>query len=321
MTADITPTSDYGDGVEIEGASSRHPQEATSQPWISRIAIAVCVVVFLGLNAEARLDSWATLTKWGCLPATSIRNGAIWGLITCAFVHMALWHVAFNMYWLWVLGSRMERAIGSSRFLAFVLMTAFVSSSVQLAVSDQTGIGASGFVYGIFGFMWVARDRYPTFNEVLNQQTINVFVIWLFGCLAATYLKIWDVGNAAHFSGIIFGAAVANYFIVGYRRTGTLAGLAGMVLFCIISLFWCPWSVTWLSQKAYAAHVAAQYDRARDLYSRIIQIDPKNAWAYQNRSAVFDSLGKDEEARHDLEAARKIDPSISNSEANGADSQ
>src|SRR5690242_9171619 len=113
-----------------------------------------------------------------------------------------------NMYWLWVLGTRMERAIGSTRFLAFVVASAFVGSCVQLAVSDTTGIGASGIVYAIFGFMWISRQQFPQFNEVLNQQTIKLFVLWLFGCLAATYLDIWNVGNGAHFAGLLFGAGI-----------------------------------------------------------------------------------------------------------------
>jgi tetratricopeptide (TPR) repeat protein len=86
------------------------------------------------------------------------------------------------------------------------------------------------------------------------------------------------------------------------------------VILCIASLFWCPWSITWLSQKAYAAHAAERYDRARDLYSQIIRINPKNAWAYQNRSYVLKALGKKDEARSDLEKARALDPSIDRSE-------
>src|SRR5438105_15702725 len=101
---------------------------------------------------------------------------------------------AVNAYLLWLLGSRLERAIGSLPFLGFFLVAACVSSSFQLAVSDSTGIGASGVVYAIFGFMWPTRHRYPRFNEVLDARTIQIFVIWLVGCVVATYLKVWNVG-------------------------------------------------------------------------------------------------------------------------------
>jgi GlpG protein len=312
MTVEST-SPPHDKGSDVEGVSSDQLSMPVPQPWITRIAVAVCCIIFVGINAEHRLDSWESLTKWGYFPATLIREGAYWGLVTSAFVHMALWHLAFNMYWLWTLGSRMERSIGSARFLAFILMSAFISSSVQLAISDETGIGASGVVYAIFGFMRVARQRYQTFSEALNQQTINLFVVWLFGCVVATYMKIWEVGNAAHVSGLIFGAAVANYFIARRKPAITLAGLGGVVIFCIAGLFWCPWSITWLSQKAYGAHAAERYDQARDLYSQIIRIDPKNAWAYQNRSYVLRALGKTNEARSDFDKARALDPSIDRS--------
>lgn len=214
------------------------------------------------------------------------------------------------MYWLWVLGSRLERAIGSLRFLGFLLVSAFVSSSFQLAVSGDTGIGASGVVYAIFGFMWTARHRYGQFNKVLDARTIQFFNVWLVGCMAATYFKIWEVGNAAHLSGLLLGSAVAGFFVLRYRPRFMRAVLIALVVASTVPLFWCPWSVAWLSHKAYEAHLAEQYDTALARYTRIIQIDPENAWAYFNRSGVYEALGDSERARADLQRARDIDPSI-----------
>jgi hypothetical protein len=46
--------------------------------------------------------------------------------------------------------------------------------------------------------MWPTRDRYPQFKEVLDARTIQIFVVWLAGCVVVTYLNVWEVGNAAH---------------------------------------------------------------------------------------------------------------------------
>lgn len=153
--------------------------EVTAQPWVSRLAIVACIGIFLGVSENDDSESWETLLQFGYLPGVFIWNGGYWALVTSAFVHVALWHVALNVYWLWVLGSRVERAIGSLPFLAFVIVSAFVSSSFQLAVTDNTGIGASGVIYAIVGFMWPTRHRYPRFNEVLDTRMIRFFVIWL----------------------------------------------------------------------------------------------------------------------------------------------
>ena len=176
MTDESAPTRESNDsGAE---AATTTP-EPTTHPWISRLAILACIGIFLGLAAKNDYESWDTLSKFGYLPADSIWDGGYWALVTSAFVHFALWHVAFNVYWLWVLGSRLERAIGSLPYLGFFVVSAFVSSAFELAVSDDTGIGASGAVYAIFGFMWATRHRYSQFKEVLNARTIQIFVAWV----------------------------------------------------------------------------------------------------------------------------------------------
>src|SRR5258708_5381948 len=185
-----------------------------ARPWISGVIVAICIGIWLALSFDDNGGSWQSLSRVGVLPATEIWDGAYWGLLPGVFVHLALWHLAFNVYWLWTLGSRLESAIGHIRFLAFVLTAGFVSSALQLAVSDSTGIGASGVVYAIFGFMWETRHLFRSFLQVLDQRTANIFMVWLVGCIVATFLEIWNVGNAAHVSGMLFGGIVAGCFVL-----------------------------------------------------------------------------------------------------------
>lgn len=281
-------------------------QHSMSETWVTRLAIVACIGIFLGLAAKDDYRSWETLAKFGCLPATAIRNGGYWALVTCVFVHFALWHVAFNAYWLWVLGSRLERTIGSLRFLVFYIAAAFVSSSFQLALSDSTGIGASGVVYAIFGFMWLTRHRHPLFREVLDAQTIQIFLIWLVGCVAATHFNVWAVGNAAHVSGLLFGGAVAGAFVLHAKPRLVLCGLVALIALAMVSLAWCPWSATWLGAEAYRTHAAKRYDAALERYTQLIHLDARNEWAYRNRSRVYQALGRHEDARADQDTARKL---------------
>ncbi|PQO25363.1 hypothetical protein C5Y96_23770 [Blastopirellula marina] len=317
MISDETPLT-HDASMSDGTASTAEPTDATpkptAQPWVTRLAVVACIGIFLGITAQNDFESWESLAKFGYLPADSIWDGGYWALVTSAFVHLALWHVAFNVYWLRVLGSRLEEKIGSLKFLAFFVVAAMVSSSVQLAFSGDTGIGASGVVYAIFGFMWPTRYRYPRFNEVLDERTIQIFVVWLGFCVVATHLKIWNVGNAAHISGLLFGGAVAGAFVLPYKPRLMLAGLVTLVGLSIVPLFWCPWNVTWLSHQAYSAHAAEQYDAALERYNQIIRLDPENAWAHLNRSYVYEALGKLDEAQADLERAREIDPSIEKAE-------
>jgi GlpG protein len=309
MNDEAPPTPDTAN--HAVAPSTAATTASSHQPWISRLAVVVCLGVFLGLAMQNNNRSLEALSKVGYLPADAIWHGGYWALVSSAFVHCEIWHVVFNVYWLWVLGSRMERAIGSLPFLGFFVLAAFVSSSFQLAVSDTTGIGASGVAYALFGFMWATRHRYPQFSEVLDAPTIRIFFFWLVGCVVATYLEIWKVGNAAHISGLLFGLAVAgSCFVLRYPPRLVRAGLIGLVVCSIIPLFWCPWSVAWLSRKAFDAHAAGRYEAALDRYAQIIRRDPDNAWAYLNRSSVREALGDPEGAQADLRKARAIDPSI-----------
>ncbi len=311
MSSESSPT--RGTVDDVEPASTNAATESATQPWVSRVAIIACIVIFLGLIAETDPTSWETVSRFGYLPPDSIWNGAYWALVSSVFVHFTFWHAAFNVYWLWVLGSCLERAIGSWLFLGFFVASAFLSSSFQLAMSGDTGYGLSGVVYAIFGFMWLTRHRYSQFRDVLGLGTIRFFLVWLVGCIFLTYANIWEVGNAAHVSGLLFGSIVARCFVLHRKSRIMLTGLVALVGLSIVPLFWCPWSVGWLGQQAHDAHVAGRYEVAIDRYGQIIQLDPYDAWAYLNRSRAYQELGDLERARADWQMARTIDPSIEGS--------
>lgn len=314
----------YGDGYErgflMNGESDStgeipavasvdaRSSDSLSKPWVTRLMVLWCVVVFLMLLSEKNLQSWETLKGYGLLPPNAIWSGQIWPLLMSVFVHFTLWHLAFNVYWLWHLGSRLEGAIGSARYLAFVVFAAFVSSAWQLVVSDQTGIGASGVGYALFGYMWVRRDSFPRFQDVLSRTTQQLFILWLVGCVLATRLELFNVGNAAHFSGLMFGIAVASGTASPQRRLLGRVAVGLIITTAVVPFFWCPWSVSWLTVKAFNAHASGQVDEAVMRYSQIIERDPSNAWAYLNRGNLFRATGQTQRADDDFQRGEKIDP-------------
>lgn len=277
------------------------------RPWVTSLAILACLIIFFGLGFANNYRSTETLARWGCLPAPAIWEGAYWGLLSGVFVHFEFWHVAGNLFWLGVLGSRLERAIGPVRFLAFFILAGCVSSAAQLA-TGTAGIGVSGVLYAMFGFMWLTRRRYPGFAQALGGGIGQMFVLWLLGCLLASRLHLAQVGNGAHFSGLLFGVAVAESFVLGRRPRLARAGLAALVLCSMVPLFWCPWSATWLGYRAYRAHTARRYAEALALCNRALRLDPQNASAYYVRGMSRYGLGDEAQATADVERARKLDP-------------
>jgi len=77
-----------------------------------------------------------------------------WQLVTYAFLHASVTHVAFNMIGLWSFGSDLERVWGPRRFLAYYATCVVTAGLTQLVFAAVTGlnyptVGASGGVFGL----------------------------------------------------------------------------------------------------------------------------------------------------------------------------
>jgi rhomboid protease GluP len=185
--------------------NSEKPAAVQRGPILTWIVCAACVAIFFEVS-QGKSQISDTLFY---LTSAGIRSGNYWGLITSVFTHVQLWHLFFNVYWLWILGGLLEPAIGRLNWIGFFLIAAIVSSGAQFAMSGSTGIGASGVVYAMFGFMWIGRERYPSFQRIVTKQNIRLFLGWLIFCIIATRMNIFRVGNTAHVAGLLFGVGAA----------------------------------------------------------------------------------------------------------------
>jgi len=274
---------------------------------VTGLACVACSLVFIGLMQEPDPDSWNTLSRYGYLPAVAIWDGRYWALLSSVFVHRELVHFAFNVYWLWILGRALEREIGPLRFLAFFIGSAVVSSGIQLAVGGSTGIGASGVVYAIFGFLWMASDCIEAFKNTVTKRLIVTFLGWGVICILGTLLGTMNIGNAAHIGGLLFGAGVAMVFVRKRVRVMTAAGLVGLILIALVPLFWSPWSPDWTSKQAYDAHLRHDYVGAVIWYQRTIDLGGNTGWALENMARAYGSMGDQPRYEETLDRLRLRD--------------
>ena len=101
---------------------------------------------------------WAKLDISPLFDTAEIRRGQLWRLATCILPHLDILHLAFNLYWLWVFGTAVERVYGHAQTALFTLLFAVGSSSLDFAF-DRGGVGLSGVGYGLFGLLFVLSDR------------------------------------------------------------------------------------------------------------------------------------------------------------------
>lgn len=136
-----------------------------------------------------------------------ILRGEVWRLATSALPHGDPIHLAFNLLWLWVLGTLVEERFGHVRTFLLVLLLAVGSGAADFAFS-YGGIGLSGVGYGLFGLVWVLSRRDESFRDAMDVQTVQFFIGWFFLCIVLTYAGVWNVGNVAHGAGAVLGAWV-----------------------------------------------------------------------------------------------------------------
>ncbi len=215
------------------------PSAPSSLPWLTYAIAALCAAIFFDnfLRLNILLGFISDLANLKVF-------GQYWLLLASAFMHVDPLHAAFNIYWALILFPVLERQMGWQHFLLFILCSAFVSSSFQLA-TGHSGIGLSGVIYAAVGYIMLMRKKIPYFQVVLDDNLVRFFIVWLFACIVLTWLGILNIGNAAHFSGFFFGIAVAGAFGVNYKRPLLTAVMIAMFLFAFIPPVWTPWLNLW----------------------------------------------------------------------------
>lgn len=237
--------------------------------------------------------------------AFQVWSGATWVLLASAFIHHDLWHFALNVYWLWTLGRATEAAFGPLMMGLLLLTSAFVSSSFQLAIFDDVGVGASGITFAVFGFGWLARGKSAELSSVFTPRTGVLFSSWLVGCWI---VLTQEVGNGAHLGGLLFGAVAAEAVVVGRRPRLAKAGAILLALFALGVSFVCPWSATWWSTMGYRAHARGQYDLAIEAYDMSLQSRPDQPWVMASLIRAYRASGKADAAASLLTRLRTVSP-------------
>lgn len=158
-----------------------------------------------------------------------------WRLLTSALVHGDFVHVGFNVLWMWLLGTYVETNFGHLRALGLMVVLAVGSGAAQYAVSDG-GVGLSGVVYGLFGFLW-ALDRYvPRHRGAISRLATRLFVAWFFLCIVMDHLTPYPLGvaNTAHGVGAVLGGLIG--FVYAFRGGRRYAAALGLVAAMALSL-------------------------------------------------------------------------------------
>ncbi len=236
-----------------------------------------------------------------------------WRLVTSTLPHAGLMHFAFNAYWTLVLGGAIEARCGARVTGAVFLLTAIAASSLEYAFF-RGGVGLSGVGYGLFGFTWIAARRKFEFTDLIDDRTVQTFVLWFVLCCVTTVTGLYPVANAAHAGGWIIGMLAGSAWAVRPRpshwgmlitvlATGMCVGLASRPVRMLVNLGEMAQD---LADEAYAV-LEENPSKAAELYQAAIarKADVAN-WHY-NRGVALERANQASSADAEYLVSYRLD--------------
>ena len=207
----------------------------TSKVTITLIAInvAVFLLVLLVVGERVAFESFGNLPGPVLLSDGSlagVAQGEYYRLLTAAFLHAGIFHLAMNMFALASLGPVLESALGRTRFLALYFLSALGGSTLSFLLSDagRLGVGASGAIFGLFGAYYIVVRRLGgETKQILILLAINLFITF----------TVPIIDELAHMGGLVIGALVAvalAYAPRGPRRSQLQAAACGATLVLLV---------------------------------------------------------------------------------------
>ena len=191
------------------------PALGVSAPIATQAIIAVNVLVYLGelLTGSGFGSLGGTVYQHGALFGPSLAiDHEYWRIVSSGFLHASFFHIAFNMFFIWMIGRSLEPAIGTTRFVALYLTSLVCGSlGVLLLEPNSITVGASGAAFGLLGGLIVeARSRGIDLwsTGLLQLALLNFAFTFLFPGIAI----------GAHVGGFAGGLVVGVLFVEADRR-------------------------------------------------------------------------------------------------------
>ncbi len=144
-----------------------------------------------------------------------ISEGQVWRTFTPALIHIELWHLVFNLFWLIALGRAVEERTGIWKYLILTLMFGILSNTAQYLMTGLHFFGYSGVISGLFGYAYM--DQKQGVHYPLPPSLFTVTFIFIFGAALFETVTLFSpikislgLANTAHIFGLLSGLALGK---------------------------------------------------------------------------------------------------------------
>ncbi len=168
---------------------------------LTNLLVAINLLVYLAELATGGADRGRVVEQGVLYGPAVVQGGEWWRIVSGAFLHGSIMHVAFNMFALYQVGNLVETLFGRVRFaLLYAIALLGAAAAVLWFNYDQPTLGASGAIFGLFGALVAIGLRLGARGRGLIGQVVPVIAINLVFTFAVP-----GISAAGHVGGLITG--------------------------------------------------------------------------------------------------------------------
>ncbi|HEX5161149.1 MAG TPA: rhomboid family intramembrane serine protease [Steroidobacteraceae bacterium] len=215
----------------------------TTRPYVTVGIIITCALVYVVQHlllppAGAEQVAWSlgviprVLSGIEPMPPEIALLPAPATIFTSMFLHGGFWHLAGNMWFLWIFGNNIEDAMGHVRFIVFYVLCGVAAVFAQVLPNPGSivpMVGASGAISGVLGAYILLYPRV----RVLLGLPVGFLIVTLGRYPAVWVLAAWflmQLGMAVASSGDV-AVQSEGRIAFGAHIGGFVAGLLLVTLF------------------------------------------------------------------------------------------
>ncbi len=195
---------------------------------LSIIFVNVAVHVFLWHFSG---DSETLLQKFAFTPAM-VADGKFYPLVTAMFLHANIFHLAGNLFFLYIFGDNLEERYGVTAYLLLYFGCGVAAGALSCLFSTASTpelphIGASGAISGVLGAYLVSFPRTRILMGIPFIRILPLVVrapVWIFlgfwvlfnfmGWSEQEALDLHNVDYVAHLAGFVAGLAWGGLLVI-----------------------------------------------------------------------------------------------------------
>lgn len=187
------------------------------KPTITYCIMGICILLYILMyvigNGSTDIN---TLLYFGANLDSLVKDGQIYRLFTCMFLHIGILHLVCNMYSLSLIGREIENLYGKIKYLIIFIGSGLCGSILSIAFTHNTvSAGASGAIFGLLGAMLYFGYYYRAYlgnsikRAILPVITFNLLI----GFMSS------GIDNASHIGGLVGGILIS--MMVGVPGKGS----------------------------------------------------------------------------------------------------